>query len=257
MEFEVLGPITLVSGARAIPVPGRLRRILLGVLLADANHYVRADVLAEALWDGDPDRRAVPKLHWHVHKLRSALPERERLHSGHGGYRLVVGPGELDAERFEVLAVRAAEEPRPAERTALIREALGLWHGTPYGGLDVPVLADEVLRLTERRLVLIEQLHQAELDQGRHAAVVAELAGLVRRYPLRERLHYLLMLALSLDGRRAEALDAYRGARRVLVRQLGLEPGRALRDLESRILTDGPVVRAATGPSGGDQMTRR
>ena len=127
MEFEVLGPITLVSGARAIPVPGRLRRILLGVLLADANHFVRADVL----WDGDPDRRAARKLHWHAHKLRSVLPERERLDSGHGGYRLVVRPGELDAERFEALAGRAAGEPRPAERTALIREALALWHGTP------------------------------------------------------------------------------------------------------------------------------
>jgi len=257
VEFEVLGPITLVSGARAIPVPGRLRRILLGVLLADANHFVRADVLADVLWDGDPDRRAVRKLHWHVHKLRSALPERERLDSGHGGYRLVVRPDELDAARFEALAARAAGEQRPAERTALIREALGLWHGTPYGGLDVPILADEVLRLTERRLVLLEQLHQAELDLGRHAAVVAELAGLVRRYPLRERLHYLLMMALSLDGRRAEALDAYRGARRVLVRQLGLEPGRALRELERRILADGPVACTATGPSGGDQMTRR
>jgi DNA-binding SARP family transcriptional activator len=244
VRFEVLGSITVSAGQRPVALLGRLRRTLLGVLLVRANEFVRADVLTDALWDRDPDQRVTQKLHWHVHKLRTVLPERDRLESGAGGYRLVVRPGELDVERFESLAGQAAHPAmaaEPAERAVLIREALELWQGTPFAGLDVPLLADEALRLSERRLQLLEQLHQAELDLGRHASVAAELAGLVRRYPMRERLHYLLMVALSGDGRQAEALEVYRRVRRVLVRQLGLEPGHALRELERRILAGEPI----------------
>lgn len=118
-----------------------------------------------------------------------------------------------------------------------LREALSLWRGPPYGGLDVLPLADEAHRLSERRMGLVEQLHQAELELGRHAAAAA---ALVRRHPLRERLHHLLMAALAADGRRAEALAVYRRARGLLAGQLGLEPGEPLRELERRILAGEP-----------------
>ena len=44
------------------------------------------------------------------------------------------------------------------------------------------------------------------------------------------------MLALYRSGRQAEALDAYRHARRVLVEQLGIEPGHELHELHQAIL---------------------
>ncbi len=233
MRFEVLGPITV----GAAPLRGRLRRSLLGLLLVRANDFVPPDVLTGALWDEGGEA----KLHWHVHKLRSVLPDRDRLESGPGGYRVVVLPRELDAQRFEELAGEAARNERAEKQSELAWEALSLWRGLPYGGLDVPMLADEALRLDELRMVVIERLHHAELRLGRYAAVAAELAGLVKRHPLRERLHYLLMAALFADGRRAEALEVYRRARRVLVRQLGLEPGAPLRELERRILAGEPA----------------
>ena len=59
---------------------------------------------------------------------------------------------------------------------------------------------------------------------GRHADVVGELETLVAEHPLRERPRGLLMTALYRSGRQAEALEAYRDARAMLVDELGIEP---------------------------------
>jgi DNA-binding SARP family transcriptional activator len=242
VKFEVLGSVDIGYGWRSAPLLGRLRRTLLAVLLLRANNVVRVDVLTDALWERRMDTRATPKLHWHVHKLRHLLADRERLSFGAGGYRLRVLPGELDAERFESLGARALEAPDPVQRAELIRQALELWQGTPYQGLDVPMLADEASRLAELRLLLLEELYQAEVSRGCHASAVVDLADLVRRHPLRERARYLLMVALCRGGRQAEALEAYRAARRVSIGQLGLEPGPDLRALERSILAGEAVL---------------
>ncbi|MFE6616693.1 BTAD domain-containing putative transcriptional regulator [Amycolatopsis sp. NPDC057786] len=159
MEFEVLGPIRVRSTGRIVTVTGRLQRILLGTLLANANRDVPASTLAGVLWPGEADDSA-SKLYLHVYKLRRLLGEPERLASGEGGYHLRVLPGELDAQRFESLVDEAvASDPRRCAE--LSREALGLWRGEPYDGLDSPELADQARRLTERRLAAIETLCQA------------------------------------------------------------------------------------------------
>jgi DNA-binding SARP family transcriptional activator len=50
------------------------------------------------------------------------------------------------------------------------------------------------------------------------------------------------MLALYRCGRQADALEAFRAARRVLAEQLGLEPGPELRRLERAILAHDPSI---------------
>ena len=80
-------------------------------------------------------------------------------------------------------------------------------------------------RLAELRLQALEVRVEADLHLGGHAEVIAELRRLAAAHPLRERLHALLMLALYRCGRQAEALAAYRMPARVLVEELGAEPG--------------------------------
>ena len=53
------------------------------------------------------------------------------------------------------------------------------------------------------------------------------------------------MLALYRSGRQAEALTAYQDGRRRLVDDLGIEPSRALRDLEKAILRHDPALEPA------------
>ncbi|AXB42481.1 AfsR/SARP family transcriptional regulator [Amycolatopsis albispora] len=248
MEFEVLGTIRLRDAGRDAMLAGRLRRTLLGVLLANANRVVPAGVLTEAMWGDQRDDRVVRNLHTHVHRLRGVFTQPDRLRSEQDGYLLTVLPGELDAERFETLIEdgvnTTAHDPRRGAE--LIREALGIWRGAPFGGLDVPVLHDEARRLGEQRLRATEELYTAELAAGRHTAVIAELTELVARYPLRERLHGLLMTALYRGGQQAGALAAYRSARAVVVEELGQEPGPELRQLEQRILAGEPIDTEAT-----------
>ncbi|OLF08068.1 hypothetical protein BLA60_24685 [Actinophytocola xinjiangensis] len=252
MEFQILGALRLRATGPAVEPAGHLQRVMLAVLLARANEPVAVDVLVDAMWSGRPDPRSGQRLQVHVHKLRRVLDDPARLSFGPSGYRLEVRPGELDLARFTDLVERGAAEDEPSRRADLLREALDLWHGQPFDGLDTPVLADETQRLVERRLTALELLHEAELTAGRHASIVPELAGLVREHPLRERFTWLLMSALYRDGRQAEALDAYRSTRDTLVEELGLDPGPELRALESRILSgepDTPAPPAAPAPA--------
>ncbi|ASR39808.1 hypothetical protein BAY61_30165 [Prauserella marina] len=225
---------------------GRLQRVLLGVLLVRANQPVPVDTLIDALWGEDHDPRSGQKLQLHIHRLRGIL-EPDRLSLGPAGYRLRVRRGELDAERFAAGFDEANElvGEAPQRAVELLRGALDLWHGAPFTDVDVPMLADWALRLGELRLVALERLYEAELACGLNAAIIGDLEDLVRRYPLRERLHALLMNALYNAGRQAEALAAYRGARQTLVDELGVEPGPELRELHQRVLTGEPPRPAA------------
>ena len=133
-----------------------------------------------------------------------------------------------------------------------------LWRGPPLLEFaDRRFARAELARLDDLRLACLEERIEQDLGAGRHAEVTGELEALVAEQPLRERLRCQLMLALYRCGRQAEALDAYQSARRVLVDELGIEPGRELRELHQRILTQDPALDlragpAAAGPAGDD-----
>jgi Bacterial transcriptional activator domain/AAA ATPase domain len=125
----------------------------------------------------------------------------------------------------------------------VLREALGLWRGPALADVaDEPFAQAERHRLEELRLVVLEDRLAAELALGGHATAAAELEELVGRFPFRERLHGLLMLALYRSGRQAEALRAFQAARRTLGEELGIDPGPRLRQLETEILRQSPAL---------------
>ena len=93
-----------------------------------------------------------------------------------------------------------------------------------------------IARLEEARLAALDARIEADMQLGRHAELVGELATLAHDHPLRERLRAAQMLALYRSGRQADALAVYQSARHALVDELGIEPGRALHALERDIL---------------------
>jgi len=256
MEFEVLGPLRVRGEGGLAPLTAAMPRTLLAILLTRANTSVSVDLLVNALWADEPGPRAAKKLQPHVHRLRRALDDPARLRFEHAGYTLRIDPDELDAHRFETLLIEGADRARsgePERAVQLLRSALGLWRGDPFGDLaDVPMLRAEADRLTERRLAGLEDLYRAQLACGHDAVIVPELAELAARYPLREPLQGLLMTALYRAGRQVAALEVFRRTRAVLVDELGLEPGTALQRLQNAILRGDATLEAPTAPANAD-----
>ncbi|MGW3471678.1 AfsR/SARP family transcriptional regulator [Saccharopolyspora sp. NPDC000995] len=131
------------------------------------------------------------------------------------GYRLVVDPDEVDAHRFTRLTETARQASTPADRGALLDEAIALWRGPALVDLaGKPFAAQQIARLDESRLTAIEDRAEAKLALGK--ADVAELRAESTAHPLRERLRGLLMRALHAAGRNAEALAEFASVRQIL-----------------------------------------
>src|SRR5213076_2039220 len=85
-------------------------------------------------------------------------------------------------------------------------------------------------RFADLQLVALEQRIERNLAAGEARAVLPEIEQLAARYPFREGLIALLMLALYRTGRQADALEVYRDSRRRFVDELGVEPSPELRE---------------------------
>ena len=240
--FFLLGPLVVRRGEMAVTVPPGKQRVVLATLLLNAGRIVPLDQLAENLWASGPPPSATVTVQNYVARLRKALGDahRDRIVTHPGGYLIRVNAGELDISRFEArlgAARAAARESWWDQAAAQAQGALDLWRGEPLADVDCePLAAQEVPRLTELRLQALETRIDADVRLGRHADIITELRQLARTYPLRERLRAQLMLALYRDCRQAEALAAYQDARRILIGELGVEPGTELRELHQQIL---------------------
>ena len=247
-EFCLLGPLVVRRGGVVVPIPPGKQRVLLAALLLQANRVVGLEELADAIWGPGPPPSARTTLQNYVKMLRKSLGDtsHSRIVTQPRGYQIDIDAGELDVNRFEALlrgswaAARNGSWDRAADQA---RTALSLWRGEPLADAPSDLLAlREIPRLVEMRLQVVDACIEADLHLGRHAEVIGDLRQLVVTNPLRERSHELLMLALYRDNRRAEALAAYQHARRLLVDELGTEPGLGLRDLNQQILISDPVL---------------
>ena len=248
MDYRILGPLEAYDRERQLPLGGARQRAVLALLLLHGNETLTRDVIVNELWGENPPPTAAKVLQNCVSALRKELPP-DTIRTVAGAYGLALEADELDRDRFERLVAEgraALEEGDHAEALEQLRRALGLWRGAPLSDLSYEAFAqDEIKRLEELHIGAWEDRVEAELALGRHDELVPELEGLVTRHPLRERLRAQLMLALYRAGRQAEALEAYRSARRTLLAELGIEPGRALRELEHAILEQDPAIDIA------------
>ncbi|MET9631568.1 BTAD domain-containing putative transcriptional regulator [Lentzea sp. NPDC006480] len=235
-EYRVLGPLEVILDGEPVAVPAGRSRVLLAVLLLRANRFVSAEELVELVWDGTPPRldRAKSTLQMVVRRLRVALGDADCVRSAPGGYFAEIEPDQLDLLRFRALA-----------GSGDFAAAAALWRGPVLADVaSDAVHRDDVRRLAEERLVVLERRIEADLDRGLAGELLPELRALTAKHPLREPFWRQLMLALYRSGQQAAALLAYQELRTTLADELGIDPDESLRDLHERIL------RAEVPPGG-------
>jgi DNA-binding SARP family transcriptional activator len=251
MEVRLLGPLELAEGGQQINCGGARQRAVLALLVLHANEVVPSERLLLELWGEDAPASAANALQAAVSRLRRVLPE-GRLITQPPGYLFRTFADEVDLARFERLLTegRQALAGGAAEDAArALRLALTAWRGPALADFRYePFAQSEIARLEELRLVCLEDRIEADLALGAGAELVGELQRLVAAQPLRERVRGQLMLALYRAGRQADALEAYRELRTLLLEELGLEPAPALGELEAAILRHDPALRSAPAP---------
>ncbi|HVI37975.1 MAG TPA: BTAD domain-containing putative transcriptional regulator, partial [Gaiellales bacterium] len=253
MQIQVLGPLEVRQAGGLVALGGVKQRAVLAMLALRVNEVVPSEWLIEGLWGEQAPPSATNAVQVYVSRLRKALRGAAAAEAAPAavlqrrgpGYRLELDPERLDLYRFQRLAREGVQAlpAAPGRAANQLREALGLWRGQPLAEFaDAPFARAEVPRLEQQHLAALEAWLQAELALGRHAELIGELEAWVARHPLHEGLHRLLMLSLYRCGRQAEALEAYRRAHHILAEELGIEPGRALQELEAAILTHDPSL---------------
>jgi DNA-binding SARP family transcriptional activator/tetratricopeptide (TPR) repeat protein len=260
-EFGVLGVVEAWIDGRPADLGHARQRCVLGVLLVEAGRPVTPDQLIDRVWGERAPQRAAGALYSYLSRLRRAVAGADgvEIRREPGGYLLTVNPQTVDLHRFRRLmtTARSAESDRAA--AALIEQALNLWRGDPFAGLDTPWLA------ATRRTLLGERF-AAELDGndvllrlGRHGELLPALTAAVAEHPLDERLAGQAMLALYRCGRQADADEQYRRIRRRLADEMGSDPGAELRRLHEQVLAADPMLAVPSGdsraPAGPAPMT--
>jgi SARP family transcriptional regulator, regulator of embCAB operon len=244
VRYQLLGPLRLVDGDDCSYISAPKIETVLAVLLIRSDQAVAPTQLITEIWGETPPRRATAGLHVYISQLRKFLdrPDREQspVVTKSPGYLLAKGSDEVDFHIFlqQVNQGRAhVREEHHEEAAACFENALAIWRGPVLSDVrNGPIVDGFVAWLTEARLECLEMLAESHLALGRHRELVGLLYSLTAENPLREAFYRLLMLALYRSERQADALQVYQSARRILSDELGLEPCRALQDLQRAIL---------------------
>jgi DNA-binding SARP family transcriptional activator len=245
MEIRLLGPLEVQDGDRVVSLPRRQQRALLAALALRAGEVVSTDRLVADLWGERAPASATGSLQNTVAALRKLIG-RDALVTQAPGYRLAVPREAVDSHRFERM-LKEARTAEPAAKARLLSDALKLWRGPALADVEETDFARvEAPRLDELRVAAQEDLIDAELELGRHTALVGELEALVTTHPTRDRFRGQLMLALYRCGRQTEAFEIFRAVRLALADELGLDPSPELQELHRRMLNQDPLLDPPT-----------
>jgi DNA-binding SARP family transcriptional activator/Tfp pilus assembly protein PilF len=249
VRVRLLGPIDVQIDGASRPIAGLRRKAVLAALALEPGRTVSIDRLVDLVWRGAAPVTATNTLQSHISYLRNLLGDRAAVLSRPPGYLLALGEEATDVVAAEGLIRQAEQSADPATAAESLEAAIALWRGPPLADLAELAGFDQEARRLERLLDRARfALVDARLALGRHAELVPELTGASRRHPLDERVHGQLMIALYRAGRQAEALETYQRLRHRLDGELGIDPGKEVRELHAAILRQDPELDLNASP---------
>lgn len=253
VRISLLGPLQAGQDGRPLNLGHLRQQSVLAALALGAGRTVSRQELLDGVWGMEsPLTNVVPV---YVYRLRKALRSEDGpdavIEHDRCGYRLAPGAVEVDVARMEGLLTDVGRADRAGEGTEVVllcSQALDLFRGEPLAGLPGPLAEVERLRLTERRISLVQRKARWQLRLGRHFEAIAELFALSAAHPLNEPVAATLMGAFHLSGRQTDALTVFDHTRRRLAEDLGVGPSRMLRRTYETILR-GDHLPAADSPA--------
>ncbi|MEV6694959.1 BTAD domain-containing putative transcriptional regulator [Micromonospora sp. NPDC051196] len=246
MLVRLLGPVDVTVDGEVRPVSGLRRKAVLATLGLHAGTIVSVDRLIDLVWGEKAPATGLNTLQRHISFLRGVLGSGSAIVARPPGYLLSAG---TDVALADEHVKRGRQADDPLRGAMHFRAALDLWRGPSLIDVaDLTWLQQQGERLDNLRLDAVQGLVDARLRLGEHAQLVPELEALAKRHPFHERVHGQLMLALYRAGRQADALAVYGRLRRTLDEELGIGPGRQLRDLQAAVLRQDADLDPPTRP---------
>jgi DNA-binding SARP family transcriptional activator/tetratricopeptide (TPR) repeat protein len=245
VEFRLLGTVDARVGDQSLDLGHARRRCVLVALLVDVNRIVPIDRLLTRIWADHPPQRAREVLYSYLSRLRRILaPAGAGINRRYGGYMLTVDAVTVDLHRFHGLLARARSSGDAEQAVELFEQALALWGGEPFAGLQTPWLHEVRDALEQQHLAAELERNDIALRCGEHVRLLDALSRTAAGHPLDERLAGQHMLALYRCGRQADALTAYHRLRKLLANELGTDPSPLLARLHQQILRADPSLNA-------------
>ncbi|TCM51252.1 BTAD domain-containing putative transcriptional regulator [Kribbella sp. VKM Ac-2568] len=240
LRYEILGPLRLAH-VHGQPLRASKPRQLLATLLLHPNRFVSTELIADALWEGNPPRSATANIRTYVRALRGVLQEAglpAPIDTSAAGYSIEVGVDELDSSMFEALIaegghLRDAGDKRQA--MLVLSKAYGLWRGHPLDDLTIPSAWEgSIARLDAQYRGLVDTLLDLRLEHGDASGAAVLLSSRLTEDPYDEQLWRRLVDALLAAGRTGEARAAYAKAVQTLADELDVKPGEELQAAGAR-----------------------
>ncbi|NGY65877.1 AfsR/SARP family transcriptional regulator [Lentzea sp. NEAU-D13] len=183
---------------------------MFAVLAVEANRVVAVEQLLERVWTEDLPHRGRQVLRNYLSRLRLLLsPEGIGIERRPNGYVLLADPDVVDLHRFRRLVIRARRAD-DVQALSLFDQAMVLWQGEPFTGLDTPWLAAVRTGLERERIAAQLDRVDVALRCGQHTEILPELFALAELEDVNERVAAQFMLALHRAGRTTDALAHYR-----------------------------------------------
>jgi DNA-binding SARP family transcriptional activator len=214
---------------------------ILEILLAERGGPVSKDRFADHLWGSSLPRNVSATLETYISVLRRCLDAggdqgKVLVLTEPGAYRFAVEGVEIDLDRFDSLANRAAQVDNHQARP-LLSEALELARGDiledePYAEWLEPLRDQYRKKVMRIRLDLAE----AALADADFQASIDHAEKAMSEDPHNERAYRLAMLGSYALGRQKEALETFDRCRESLTDALGVDPLEETRNLHMSIL---------------------
>ncbi|HSS20706.1 MAG TPA: BTAD domain-containing putative transcriptional regulator [Pyrinomonadaceae bacterium] len=249
LTVNMLGPVQILRDPTR-PLAGdawstRRARDIFCFIISRRHHRASKDTIIDTFW-GETDFEAVEKnFHPTVSHIRKALNSNQPLKQNFVLYRdgdYQLNPEfsyQIDVEEFDALLSKGESARRDRNFEECIRSyesALKLYRGDFMQGSYEPWVEEQRSYYREQYLRLLEALAAVAQTAADWPRVMRLAQQIIHEDQFREDIHCLLMRAHAAAGNRGAVKDQYENLKRMLEKELGVEPSAETRKLYKELV---------------------